>query len=64
MKSTAEQFADWLNNISQEVADPAEPQTDAAQTAYPDVKDGGECLGVEYKPSAAEQFAEWLGKVM
>lgn len=69
-KSTAEQFADWLN--AKQGIDPEDKEGAAltdieeavrvAAGGYPMAKDGGEVTNLPDPRPAREQFAEWLDR--
>lgn len=57
-KSTAEQFADWMNGEA-----PAAPQSVDEPHKYPVIHDAGELPQAPRKVPACDQFAEWAWKI-
>ena len=61
-----EQFAEWLNNVSNNgvtIAEPAAEPAPIESGAYPIVPDGGTPQNIEYERDPRESFREWFGNV-
>lgn len=64
--TTREQFAEWLNNVSDNgvtIAEPTAEPAPAESGGYPIVPDGGTPQNIEYERDPRDAFREWFGNV-